>query len=277
MGLSILVKHTQVYKADAALVRNGNSILSILIGNKTIKYAIYNDAFDLLDLSFITNPNSINLDVSKILESPLFSSISYQTCIIGLVSEFAVIPQEYFDDNKMQAYLAKQLGQDYKVAYSYDILENPNIRIVYKKDNELTMQLNSFLKNTKVYNSVSPLISNMVANYKTNTAILNNFFEDKFDYICLKQGKLQMANRYKCDTPENYLYYLLNAMQINRASTDNTKVILSGVIDDADYHTKLSQSYIPNIALLYDKVNSAANTIALSKHYNLLALAKCAL
>jgi len=273
------VEHRQVYKTDSPLNKNGNNILSILIGKNTIKYALYNDAFNLLDLSLITHSNLISKDVASILDSPLFNSITYSNCIIGLVSEFAVIPQEYFDDNKMDGYLAKQLGQDYKIAYSYDILENPNVRIVYKKDNDLTLQLNSFLKNTKVYNSVSPLINSMVANYTEDTAILNNFFEDQFDYICLKQGKLQMANRYNCDTPENYLYYLLNAMQINKASCTTAKVILSGVIDETDNRTKLSQSYILNTALLYDKTvnDSNNNSAALSQHYNLLALAKCAL
>lgn len=272
------MEHSQVYKNDSPLNKNGSNILSILIGKKTIKYALYNEAFNLLDLSFISHNKPVNEDLATILDSPLFNSINYANCIIGLVSEFAIIPQEYFDDNKMNGYLAKQLGQNYKAAYSYDILENPNVRIVYKKDNDLTLQLNSFLKNTKVYNSVSPLINSMVANYTNDTAILNNFFEDQFDYICLKQGKLQMANRYSCNTPENYLYYLLNAMQINKVPTNTAKVVLSGIIDETDNHTKLSQSYIPNTALLHDKTTSNNNnSVALSKHYNLLALAKCAL
>jgi len=271
------VEHKQVYNANSPLNENGSNTLSILIGNKTIKYALYSEAFDLLDLSFINHSTAINKDIAKILDSPLFNSITYTNCIIGLVSEFAVIPQEYFDDNKMEAYLAKQLGRDYKIAYSYDILENPNVRIVYKKDNDLTIQLNSFLKNTTVYNSVSPLINNMVANYSTGTTILNNFFEDQFEYICLKEGKLQMANRYNCNTPENYLYYLLNALQINKVTTNDAALILSGVIDEADHHAKLSQSYLPNITLLNDKTGQNENSLALSSHYNLLALAKCAL
>lgn len=271
------MEHKQVYSANSPSNENGKNTLSILIGDKTIKYALYNEAFALLDLSFITHSKPVNKDISKILDSPLLNSISYTNCIIGLVSEFAVIPQEYFDDNKMEAYLAKQLGQDYKIAYSYDILENPNVRIVYKKDNELTIQLSSFLKNTKVYNSLSPLINNLVANYSTGTTILNNFFENQFDYICLKEGKLQMANRYNCNTPENYLYYLLNAMQINKVSTDNAKIILSGGINETDHHTKLTQSYLPNVTLLEDKTNQNINSFSLSNHYNLIALAKCAL
>jgi len=272
------VEHKQVFKADTILTESENNILSVIIGSKTINYALYDEAFNLLDLSFINHSKAIGNDISTILDSTLFNSITYESASIGLVSEFAVIPQEYFDDNKMEAYLAKQLGQDYKIAYSYDILEDPNVRIVYKKDNELIMQLSSFLKNTKIYNSISPLIKNMVKNYTTDTTILNNFFEGQFDYICLKKGKLQMANRYNCNTPENYLYYLLNAMQINKTSTSDSNVILSGAIEESDHHNKLSQSYLHNTSFLDNNTNSKdeKNAIALSKHYNLLSLAKCA-
>lgn len=272
------MEHQQLYKVDSESAKNGSNTLSVLIGNKLIKYALYDEAFQLLDLSVITNPNTTtSIEIDKVFDSPLFNSMNYTNCIVGLTSEFAVIPQEYFDDNKMEAYLAKQLGVNYKIAYSYDILESPNVRIVYKKDKELIVQLNSFLRNTKVYNSISPLISNIIANYKTHTTIVNNFFEDEFDYICLKQGKLQMANRYNCSTPENYLYYLLNAMQINKVSQNDIKVIFSGDIDESDHHSKLAQNYLPGIAFLGHQTSNEGNLFPLNKHYNLFVLAQCAL
>jgi len=269
------VEHRQVYKAESLPDKNGNNTLSILIGRNVIKYGLYDEEFNLIELSYIEHIKNFSENISEILDAPIFNSITYTNCVIGLISEFAVIPQEYFDDNKMEAYLAKQLGQDYKVAYSYDILQEPNVRIVYKKDNELIMQLNSYLKNTKIYNSISPLIKNLVINYATDTVILNNFFEDQFDYICLKKGKLQMANRYNCDTPENYLYYLLSAMQVNKTSTRNSTVILSGSIEESDHHTMLSKGYLPNIGLLNKNLKDNKNSFTLSKHYNLLALSKC--
>jgi len=230
--------------ADYSEALKENYTLSVIIGQQLIQYGVYNHLNELKyfaqqNVGLITNRGDNPYDFFKFFSENLY----FNHAVAGIVGEFAVIPEEYFDDSKLSAYLANQLGEDYEVEYSYDILQHPKIRIVYKKDTKLIAALNEHFNEIETFNSITPLIKIATEKNKQPAVVVNSFFEDSFDYICLRDGILQMANRYNAKSAENYLYFLLNAVQHNKLNFSNINLFL------AEY-----PSY---------------------KHYNLSSLARC--
>lgn len=255
------------YKEEA----KDNYTLAVLLSKPCVQYAIYNHFNELkyfagLSLDNQASQSSINHFLEEITQKLYFSHT-----VFGVVEEFAVIPEEYFDDSQLSTYLANQLGKDYKADYSYDVLVNPKVRIVYKKDNQLDDLIKKQFDRYKVYNSITPIIQNAVESYSKSTVLLNHFFEDRFDYICLKDGILQMANRYNAKSSTNYGYFLMNALRHNKIPLKEAELYFAGIFNSD--HTNFIKQYKETIQYIDYKEEA---DFAAHKHYNLSVLAKCA-
>jgi len=266
------LKETIYYKStDYTQEEKDNYTLSVLLNKQMVQYGIYNH-FNELKLfgALAVDQFSYQLPVPYFLESTS-PQLFFNHMVLGVVEEFAVIPEEYFDDSQLSAYLANQLGKDYKADYSYDVLLNPKIRIVYKKDNQLDNRFKQQFPNCKIVNSITPLIQHTVEAHTNSTIVVNHFFGEGFDYICLKEGILQMANRYNAKSSSNYLYFLLNALKHNKISLDEAKLYFAGLISDE--HLEMINQYkypVQHIGFKHDADFEAY------KHFNLSVLAKCA-
>lgn len=255
------------YKKEA----KDNYTLAVLLGKRCIQYAIYNHFNDLKYFANLSINEQSDSSLLNHFEGELLKKLHFNHTVIGIVEEFAVIPEEYFDDSQLSAYLANQLGKDYKADYSYDVLVHPKVRIVYKKDNQLDDQIKKQFEKCKIYNSITPLIQNAVETYTKSSIVLNHFFEDRFDYICLKDGILQMANRYNAKSPANYGYFLLNALRHNKITLNEVELYFAGIFSND--HTNFIKQYKDSVQ--YFETKEAADFEA-HKHYNLSVLAKCA-
>jgi len=249
-----------------------NYTLAVLLGKRSVQYAIYNHFNELKYFADFTTKDQRDQSPLNHFAGEIVQNLYFTHTVIGIVEEFAVIPEEYFDDSQLSAYLANQLGKDYKADYSYDVLIHPKVRIVYKKDNQLDDQIKKQFKRCKIYNSITPLIQNTVENYTKSTVVFNHFFEDRFDYICLKDGILQMANRYNARSSANYGYFLLNALRHNKIPLNEAELYFAGIFSND--HTNFIKQYKDAVQLVAAKKEEA--DFEAHKHYNLSVLAKCA-
>ncbi len=266
------MKETIYFKSNEyTQVAKDNYTLSVLLSKQKVQYAVYDHFNELKYFGALSvDQYTYQLPIPYFFEKTI-SQLHFNHLVIGVVEEFAVIPEEYFDDSQLSAYLANQLGKDYQADYSYDVLLNPKVRIVYKKDNQLDKQFKDRFPYCKMYNSITPLIQHTVEVYTNSTVVINHFFGEGFDYICLKEGILQMANRYNAKSSSNYMYFLLNAFKHNKTSLDEIKLYFAGLV--ADEHLELINRYkypVQHIGFKHDAEFEAY------KHFNLSVLAKCA-
>lgn len=265
------MKETVYYKStDYNEEAKDNYTLSVLLSKQRLQYGIYNHFNELKYFGGLSvDQYTYQLPIPHFLEETI-PQLHFNHMVLGVVEEFAVIPEEYFDDSQLSAYLANQLGKAYKADYSYDKLINPKVRIVYKKDIQLENQFKKRYPNCKILNSITPLIQHTVEMDDNSTIIINHFFGEGFDYICLKAGILQMANRYNAKSSSNYLYFLLNALKHNKISLEDAKLYFAGLV--LDEHLEIINRYkypVQHIGFKRDAEYEA------HKHFNLSVLAKC--
>ena len=73
-----------------------------------------------------------------------------------------------------------------------------------------------------------------------------------FDMVILKEGKLLFFNNFKFKTKEDFVYFLLFAMEQNGVSGQDTPVIFSGLIRPASDIIDLCGRYVKNLRFVED-------------------------
>jgi len=246
--------------------------MAILLGQRTVICGIFNTVGHLVFLSE-TYSKFFDLRGSH-LKNTLedLPKANSNSVTIGIAEDFAIIPEKYFLDRALAPYLHEHLGEDYEDNYVYDNLEKPKSRVAYHLDESIKKIATAIYSNAKIINSITASIKLHLEEKNAENALITNLFEDRFEYIGIKENALQMANRYSANTAENYLYFLLLAAKHNGIDTKNVAVQINGESQEIEEIHKIAKQYLT----VKDKVDGDNNLPELEKYIVLKAISKCA-
>ncbi|WP_322287596.1 DUF3822 family protein [Aquimarina sp. 2201CG5-10] len=162
---------------------------------------------------------------------------------------YTFVPKALFDEQLLKEYLKyniKVLENDF---ITYDILERHDLVTVYVP----YANINNFFFETfgtfTYKHSATVLIDNLLAQQKNTekATVFVNMYAQSFDLVVIEKGKLVLSNTYKCETKEDFLYYLLfTAEQLELNPEEFTLVFLGDIAEDSDYY-KLGYQYVRHI------------------------------
>ncbi len=195
-----------------------------------------------------------------------------EVVVIYATSLYSLVPTTLFDASKASEYLkfnSKILANDF---IAFDTIEQENITVVYIPFINLNNYLFDRFGNFSYYHSSTILLKHILLGKEKNydlPKVYINVTEKIFDFIVVKNRKLQICNSYEFNTPEDFIYYILFSFEQLKLNPDTVNVYISGSIakDDANY--KLLYNYIRNVTFYNNYVG-----ITLSKngelHQNLI-------
>ncbi len=162
---------------------------------------------------------------------------------------YTLVPKPLFDPNAIKQYLQyniKVLETDFIV---YDELEQHDMVSVYVP----YANINNFFFDTFgsfTYKHASTiLVNSLLAQEKNNdqTTVFVHMNDKCFDLIVIHKGKLVLTNTYNHETKEDFLYYLLFAMEQLKLNPEEFKLLFLGDITVESAYYDIAYKYIRNI------------------------------
>ncbi|MDC7996223.1 DUF3822 family protein [Altibacter sp. HG106] len=177
---------------------------------------------------------------------------------------YTLIPKALFDREKASEYLkfnAKILPNDYIAVDEVSIHESVVVYVPYiNVNNHFFEKFGSF----SYYHGITVVLTQCVKEerHDSGAKVIVKLMPASFDMLVFQQGALQLCNTYTYQTPEDFLYYLLFAMEQLSLNPDSVPIEIIADIDETDERYALAYAFIRNISIRSMATYQLAHTIA---------------
>ncbi|HJS54911.1 MAG TPA: DUF3822 family protein [Chitinophagaceae bacterium] len=219
------------------------SILLLIAGTRHCSFAVMNYlSKELVEFGYFTAKDEE--DYLRFLgETGLLNNRYYQTAIAYDAHESVQIPSVVYRYEDGQLYLDVLYG---KSAHTNIISENLpalNLYNVYRMPANLYSSISRKFLSGKYWHLYTIVIRNL--SHGEKEFMLIDFKTDEFSLIVVKENKLLLCQTISYTSPEDVLYYLLKCCQQLDLSQQQTKVFLSGLIEqDSAVYRELYKYFI---------------------------------
>lgn len=225
--------------------------LSIRLTSDGFSLFIYNDSGKLVSKKWTPIPDLFKLSentISIVLEQiPELSSNYKEASIVIETDQFTLIPSVFFREEKAGDYLKLQhpeVGNNSQACY--DSIETRECLNVFSTPLHLINGLKKYIPRVAIKHHLTELIAKMS---HTSDNILQICLRDsRMDAIVIKDTRLQLANSFKTDSPEDLVYYVLNIFEQLSLNTEQCQVIFYN-IDEHDKRFKLVNKYVKHCSI----------------------------
>ena len=182
---------------------------------------------------------------------------------------FTCVPDELFEDSQLTNYLkfsTKLLKTDFA---DFDHIDALNTNVVYIPFTNITNyifdQFGDF-----TYKHSATVFTETLLNSNRHDCVALNVDDQYMELVVLKDSKLQLANRFRFATKEDFIYYILFTYEQLDLDRESFPLLLSGKINDTNKHFELAFKYIRNVSLLAYEGFAPAEDISIASHEHLL-------
>jgi len=195
--------------------------------NKFIGLEAY--SFDKFD-----DESKIPFQLDLILNERPWFAYPYKRFILLYQNRYnTLIPKVLFDENKKSLYLGFNQPFRENSRIIFDELPNALANNIYYISNPVIEKVKEFWPNAKIKHFSSVLIESLLINFKNNTDEKNLFLnlrENSFDLINLRDNKLHFYNNFDFRTKEDFIYFLLTAIENLNLNPEDVKLLMMGEI-----------------------------------------------
>lgn len=185
---------------------------------------------------------------------------------------FTLVPNTYFDENKLESYLnfnIKTFATDFIAVDELKSIEAKNVYVPYVNiNNYLFQNFGEF----DYKHHLTILIEKLLKESKTiQKTMFINVGISTLDIIVLEKNKLQLANSFLYNTKEDFIYYILFVTEQLKLDPEKFTLYLIGKITTDSEIYKITYQYIRNIYFL-ESDNVIFNHLDAPKHFNFTLL-----
>lgn len=165
---------------------------------------------------------------------------------------YSLVPGPVFSKANASDYLkynAKILETDYVAQDEMPEQDLVNVYIPYTNINNFFFERHGeFVYRHCVSLLVSSFLKDNENAFKSRVYLYNK--QDGYDLVVIRDGKLLLANSFRCSTPEDFIYYLLFTAEQLELDPQQFELILLGKIDKESEFYKIAYTYIKEIDFL---------------------------
>jgi hypothetical protein len=237
-----------------------NCHLSIQISLDSIAFSIFDK--DLVDIILlheyefenrVKTPEQLLTKVIVIFEQESILSKKYESISVSHKNNLsAIVPNALYDKDSHSDFLkytVKLLANDF---ITVDNLTDSAAKTVFIPFVNINNYLIDKLGTFNYLHSSSVLVSSLLKVFKHNLSrqFFVNVSKTSFDIVFIEDGKLQLYNNFLYYTKEDFLYYILFAMEQLQLNPDDQPIVFIGDVDKKSPLYKLTYNYIRNISFL---------------------------
>lgn len=168
-------------------------------------------------------------------------------------TSFALVPAALYDDKDKGTFLA--FNQPYKdnCRIATDKLKNADAVNVYYLSNTLAAKIKDLWANARIVHLSTVLLESLLIGNKhqnIDSKVFVNVRKNVFDMVVIRNQKLLFYNTFKFSTKEDFIYFLLFAMEQLRLNPEKIELIFSGLIEKSAEIYAISERYIRTVSLV---------------------------
>ena len=160
-----------------------------------------------------------------------------------------LVPTEIFDERQLESYLrfSHELPNGYSVMY--DTLEEINSVNVFALSTRQVERIHGLWNNVTITHQSSVFLSGIMREnrFEDKTVGYINVNSRSFDLAVVSEGKLKFFNNFKFNTKDDFIYFLMFALEQQQLSGQEVPVYFSGLISGNSEIIKLCERYIKRI------------------------------
>ncbi|HLG03583.1 MAG TPA: DUF3822 family protein [Bacteroidia bacterium] len=167
-----------------------------------------------------------------------------------VVSErFTLVPAALFDSQHAKDYLAFNQPLDTNDAVLVDMLRNAEARNIYAIDASLEKMLKKISPAVRIRHHLSPLIERTlsVTKNKEGRRVFAHVRQGNFDLVISESGNLLLANTYKYQTSEDFIYFLLYATEQLKMNPETMELEIAGEVAEDSAIAGLAKKYVRQV------------------------------
>ena len=210
-------------------------------------------ALECYQSDLLADSNDLFRTLERALEAKGLNNKSFQSVVCLIDNRFcALIPDPLFNNSDQTKYLdfTFQMSAAYSIVSEH--LESVSSYNVFALLRTLHDRINAKWNNPQIVHSSSVFINSIMQNTVDNGVFIH-VRNRNFDMLIKKDGKLLFFNNFKFNTKEDFVYFLLFAMEQNNVSGQDTPVCFSGLIRPASDIIDLCGRYIRDIRFVEDQ------------------------
>ncbi|MDR1729143.1 MAG: DUF3822 family protein [Prevotellaceae bacterium] len=184
---------------------------------------------------------------------------------------YTLLPNSVFSEENTALFWKLNFGADnaQKLTFFSDKLKLPEIVNIYAVPTAYVAFLRELFPPVQFINQQSAqIISSLLENRKENNSqVYIRIHRDFFDALVLQKGKIVLANSYRFQTKDEFLYFSINIFEQLQLDTGSTEIILSGETSEKDEKIAALRKYIRTIS--FKKITTDVSGLNLKKIPNL--------
>lgn len=218
-----------------------NYIMSMQLSLHGLIFSIYSEeknkfiGLEAYSFSNLESPAKIPSQLDLILnERPWFAYPFKKMFFLHKNSHNTLIPSVLFEEEKKSLYLGFNQSFQENSRIVYDELKNTLASNIFYLANPLAEKVKEFWPNAQIKHFSSVLIEGLVRNFKNNTdekTLFINLRENSFDIVNFRTNKLYYYNNFSFRTKEDFIYFLLSAIEHLGLNPEDVKLVLMGDIN----------------------------------------------
>jgi len=237
-----------------------NYILSMQISLHGLVFSVFSIdnskfiVFEAYTFKDVETPGKIPLQLDLILnEKPWFAFPYKKVFVLYQNNLNTLIPTVLFDKDKINLYLGFNQILQKNSRIVYDELSNTSASNIYYLPNLIAEKVKAFWPNSIIKHSSSVLIEGLTRIYKNKTnqnILFLNLQENSFDIVNLRSNKLFYFNNFGFRTKEDFIYFLLSAIEHLNLNPEDVEIILMGEINKGMNIYEMIYQYIRNFSFV---------------------------
>ncbi len=228
--------------------------LSLQLGRHSLSFTVFNPGnkkyvvFDSFTFSNIKLNESFTPIFDHVLDEKKWLNGRFQKVFFLIDHQFStLLPPPLFIEEKAEMYLKfNHPIEEAQITY-FNKLNNAHIINVFSISEILNNQLRKLWPNAQFYHCSSSIIESLSINYKNKISAKSLFLnvrDEGFDLIYFKNKKLHFYNMFRYHTKEDFIYFLLSAMEELHLNPEEVELVISGNIDKSSILYEMIYRYI---------------------------------
>ncbi len=195
-----------------------------------------------------------------------------------------LIPAPLFDKKNKNLYLGfnQPFQENHRIVF--DQLKNTETANVYYLANPIAEKVKEFWPNAHIIHYSSALIESLSVNFKNktdNNSLFIDLHQDNFDLVYFKENRLFYYNNFHFHTKEDFIYFLLSAIEQLMLNPEDVHLILMGEIDKSTPEYQMIYQYIRHSEFIEKNKNFhysyVLDDVMHHKYYTLYNVLQCEL
>lgn len=234
--------------------------LSLFIGKNEITYTIAHDLDKVIvflksyTLKDTSNFFAYKLLVKDFLEQEELLKNNFKEIKISIsATPSTLVPNEYFDAEHIEPYYTFNHFFEGKGSSQllHDTIEQGehHLHNIYAVDHYLLETIRTHFKDFSLHHAQTFFLNTLLQSSEAYTTpkLYVHVQSKQLDLIAINNQQLIFQNSYAYETPEDFLYYLLNTVQQIDFNVYDTDFVLLGNIDEDNDCYQRSKKYLSNL------------------------------